>query len=330
MTVFQKPAITPAQQIKLLKSRGLVILDEKRALCFLEAISFFRLTPYMRPFQHNDDAHQFKDGVEFNQITRLYEFDRHLRLLVIDAIERVEISIRAKISNSLCNKYGPHWYLDKKYFKTKYDHQRLLKSIASKQNIALEDYRRECIRIDKLQSSDSNHKECLKHKRQQESYARHYSLTYSEPKLMPGWAMLEELSLGELSHLYKGLAKDKDKKIISSSFSLYPPLLDSWLHTLTVIRNICAHHSRLWNRELGIKPVHPTQKDFIWPFYLKCHTQHTRIATVLSILHYIMQWVSPDTNWYNHLLNLFERFPEIPIKQMGLVENWNKDEFWQE
>lgn len=330
MTVFQKPAITPAQQIELLKNRGLTIIDEQRALCFLEVVSFFRLTPYMRPFQHNNDAHQFKEGAKFSQITKLYNFDRHLRLLVIDAIERVEISVRAKISNSLCTKYDPHWYLDKQYFKNNYNHQRLLQSIRDKQNTALEDYKRECIRIDKLQSSDSNYKAFLKQKRQQESYARHYSLTYTKPELMPGWAMLEELSLGELSHLYKGLAKDKDKKMIASGFDLYPPLLESWLHTLTVIRNICAHHSRLWNRELGIKPVHPTQKDFNWPAYLQGNTQHTRIATVLSILHHIMQRISPDTNWHNHLLDLFKNFPEIPIKQMGLIEGWNEDIFWHE
>ena len=75
MAVFTKPAITPAQQIELLKQRGLIILDETRALCFLEAVSFFRLTPYMRPFQHPDNRHQFLYGTKFSQLTRLYDFD---------------------------------------------------------------------------------------------------------------------------------------------------------------------------------------------------------------------------------------------------------------
>lgn len=90
------------------------------------------------------------------------------------------------------------------------------------------------------------------------------------------------------------MPKDKDKKIIAEGFDLFAPLLESWLHTLTVIRNICAHHARLWNRELGIKPASPTQKDFCWPSYLdknhpllaeckKSESQYLYIAVVLAL-----------------------------------------------
>ncbi len=327
--VFTKPAITPKEQMELLKKRGLAILDESRALCFLEAVSFFRLTPYMRPFQHEDNSHLFKDNTKFSQLTQLYNFDRKLRLLIIDAIERTEVAVRAHISNTLCKKYGPHWYLDNCHFKSTYDHQRLIQSIKDKQQSALDDYNRECARINKLQTIDDGHKQKLKLKRKQESYARHYALTYDQPALMPGWAMLEELSLGELSHLFKGLAKDKDKKIIAKGFNLYPPLLESWLHTLTVVRNICAHHARLWNRELGIKPARPTQKNFLWPVYLNKDHQHTRIATVLTMLHHMMQQVSPDTNWRKNLFDLFDAFPGIPLNSMGLNTHWKDDNFWK-
>ena len=123
MAIFTKPAISPMQQLELLKQRGLIILEESRALRFLEVVSFFRLTPYMRPFQHSNNDHLFKNGVEFNQLTRLYDFDRRLRLLIIDAIERIEVAVRARISNVLGQKYGSHWYLDKSHFKKSYDHQ---------------------------------------------------------------------------------------------------------------------------------------------------------------------------------------------------------------
>lgn len=328
MAVFTKPAITPTQQLDLLKERGLIILDEPRALCFLEAISFFRLTPYMRPFQHGDNRHQFIKGTKFNQLSKLYDFDRRLRLLIIDAIERTEVAVRAHISNQLNQKYGSHWYLDNQHFNKSYDHQRLIQNIRDKQQFAREDYNRECLRIDGLQTADDTYKKNLKRKRQQESYARHYALTYHQPELMPSWAMLEELSLGELSHLFKGLAKDKDKKIIAGGFDLFAPLLESWLHTLTVIRNICAHHARLWNRELGIKPASPTQKDFSWPIYLDKSHQHTRVAVVLSILHHMMQRVSPDTHWHGRLFDLFDEFSEISLASMGLSKQWKEDEFW--
>lgn len=329
MAVFTKPAINPDEQLKLLKKRGLTILDEPRALYFLEAVSFFRLTPYMRPFQIGNCDHQFKVGATFSQLTRLYNFDRRLRLLIIDAIERIEVAVRARISNELCNKYGAHWYLEKAHFKKIYQHDRLLQTIREKQQSALDDYSRECRRIDALKTSDEQYKAWLKGKRQQESYACHYVSTYHQPELLPGWAMLEEISLGELSHLYKGLARDKDKKSIANGFALYPPLLESWLHTLTVIRNICAHHARLWNRELGIRPVYPTQKDFSWPSYLNREHPHTRVATVFSILHHMMQQISPDTGWHNRLFLLFDDFHDIPLSSTGLPNDWKNDVFWQ-
>lgn len=82
MESFTKPAIDVEEQLQLLKSRGLKILDESRARCFLQAVSFFRLTPYMRPFQQPDDPqHHFRPGAGFRDLSRLYDFDRRLRLL---------------------------------------------------------------------------------------------------------------------------------------------------------------------------------------------------------------------------------------------------------
>lgn len=329
MNTFTKPAITVSQQIQLLKERGLAIQDESRAALFLEAVSFFRLTPYMRPFQQpGDNQHRFKADACFRQISQLYDFDRRLRLLVMDAIERVEVATRAHITNHMGPKYGAHWYLDKNLFKTGYDYARLLDRVTEKQKNALRDYQKECARIDRAKQTDDQHKTRLKQHRAQESYARHYPLTYCQPPYMPGWALLEELTLGELSHLYKGLAKDADKKAIAKPLNVAAPLLESWLHTLTTIRNICAHHSRLWNRELGIKPEQPKSTQITWPEYLNPHSPHTRIAVVLSVLHHLMQQVSPNSLWHFRLTELFNEFKEIPLFSMGLPEKWQEDQFW--
>ncbi|MBU3824933.1 MAG: Abi family protein [Candidatus Oceanisphaera merdipullorum] len=327
MKPFAKPAITVGEQLQLLKTRGLRIQDEARATLFLEAVSFFRLTPYMRPFQvANDPKHLFRPDANFRQLSRLYDFDRRLRLLVIDAIGRVEVAVRATLSNQLGPVYGSHWYLDRNLFKDHYDHARLLNSIEKKQQKAKQDYQQE---IKRIVHSDVEKRGLLQQKRAQESYARHYSLTYEEPTLMPGWAMLEELTLGELSHLYKGLAKDSDKKKIAKELAVSAPLLASWLHTLTTVRNICAHHSRLWNRELGIKPELPKSTNFSWPSHLSKPVQHTRIAVVLAALHHLMRQVSPNTLWHQRLFEMFQEFPEISNRAMGLPIDWFTDPFWQ-
>ena len=329
MMTFNKPAITPEQQLSLLEERGLLIIDRPRALAFLQSVSFFRLTPYMRPFQKNTQ-HNFIDGTGFRQLADLYDFDRRLRLLVIDAIERAEVAIRGHISNHMGTNYGSHWYLEPLYFKNQAQHDRLLEEIKRKQDNELRDYHRECSRIEKL-NTDTARKTQLKQKRQQESYARHYALTYQTPELMPNWAMVEEITLGTLSHLYKNLSKDSDKKAIARGLGLEAPILESWLHTLTIVRNICAHHSRLWNRELGIKPATPKSKRIVWPNYLQKGNAalHTRAAVILPILQHFMKHCAPHASWKQRLTELFSEFPNIHLPAMGLPEHWQQDPFWQ-
>lgn len=329
MTIFNKPAIAPEHQLALLAERGLNIQDQDRALAFLNAVSFFRLTPYMRPFQSGTD-HTFTPGTGFRQLTELYDFDRRLRLVVIDALERTEVAIRAHLSNCMGATYGSHWYLETQYFKNTGQHQRLLDDIAEKQQKELAAYHSECTRIDQLTTTPER-KEELKQRRKNETYARHYALTYTQPALMPNWAMTEEITLGALSHLYQNLGRDRDRKTIARALGLEAPLLQSWLHTLTVIRNICAHHSRLWNRELGIKPAIPKSDQIAWPDYLRHRNPalHTRISAVLPILQHFMHQCAPHASWKQRLLDLFEEFPQISLRAMGLPDNWYQDPFWQ-
>ncbi|GFM77138.1 peptide ABC transporter substrate-binding protein [Pseudomonas cichorii] len=329
MKPFSKPAIDIPAQLDLLKKRGLTIQDEGKAHCFFEAVSFFRLTPYMRPFQVSEDAeHGFRPGTQLKELTRLYDFDRRLRLLVIDAIERIEVAARAAISNHMGPKYGAHWYLEVHFFQRTYRHQALLDSIRSKQEKAHQDHSRECQRIDASQASDAR-KTLLKSLRTKESYARHYTLTYNAPDLMPAWAAMEEITLGELSYLFKGLARDADKKAIARRMALPGPLLQSWLHTLTSIRNICAHHARLWNRELGIRPELPKTVNFPWPTYLQQPGQHARMFTVLCILNLLMRQVSPHTSWDRRLHEQLNEFADINLSAMGFPPDWQNDPFWQ-
>jgi abortive infection bacteriophage resistance protein len=328
MRSFSKPAIDVPAQVELLKRRGLCIQNEARAESFLRAVSFFRLSPYMRPFQQPEDIeHRFRDGSQFRQLTRLYDFDRRLRLLTMDAIERIEVAARAAISNHMGPVHGCHWYISPQMFHPAFDHQRLLTSLSIKQSNATRDYQRECERIDRLHADDKR-KSILKRHRSKESYARHYPVTYADPPLMPGWAMLEELTLGDLSHLYKGLARDSDKKVIAKSLGLAAPLMQSWLHTLTTIRNMCAHHSRMWNRELGIRPKLPRKATFLWPGHLFKPGPHTRIFSALCILNHLMHQVSPHARWNQRLYQLVHEFPDVSLKAMGFPADWHQDPFW--
>lgn len=332
MRTFEKPALTVEQQLQRLIDRGLEVTQPDRACHFLQVVSYFRLSAYMRPFesaeQLPDGEHRFHPGTRLRDLTTLYDFDRRLRLLVIDAIERIEVATRAIITNHMCVQYGPHWYIQAENFNSNYRHHELMDEIARVQQRAVADYERECQQIENSRMPAASKQNRLA-RRRKESYARHYVLTYNTPTLMPAWAALEELTLGQLSHLYKGLARDQDRKSIAHCFGLTAPLLTSWLHTLTTIRNYCAHHARLWNRELGIKPKFPESQQVPWPHVLRTGADNRRLFPVLALLCILMRKVSPNTSWDHRLAELLRAFPTIHLPAMGFPEHWLEDSFWQ-
>jgi abortive infection bacteriophage resistance protein len=342
MTQFTKPAINVTKQVERLQQRGLNIQFPERAEKYLEVISFFRLSAYMRPFQypkaHQEFEHQFKQGSEFKQIVDLYAFDRELRLLVMDAVERMEVAVRATLNNVMGTKYqtdescsGSHWYLNKSLFKRNYQHDRLLKEIEDKQEKEAKELQKDIKKINKSRANDELKQERIE-RRVRENYPRFYQASYTDPKLMPGWAMAEELTLGSISHLYSGLAKDSDRKAIAKRFDLPQEVLESWLHTLNFIRNCCAHHSRLWNRELAIQPKIPYGD--IWQLPVRLEPSQVqpsrRIYMILLMLAHLMRQISPDSQWHNKIRALIMLHPEVPLFPMGFTNNWQEHEFFQQ
>lgn len=89
---FNKPALSLLAQVKLLKSRGLIINDDQRVIRYLEHIGYYRLSAYMIPFYNDKKVHQFKESTSFDDLLNLYIYDRKLRLLLLEAIERIEVS----------------------------------------------------------------------------------------------------------------------------------------------------------------------------------------------------------------------------------------------
>ncbi|WP_434602535.1 Abi family protein [Pseudomonas sp. Z4-7] len=134
MRPFDKPALSVEQQLELLKRRGLHIANDDRAMRFLEVVTLFRLSPYMRPFQEPDPEHTFKPGSTLKAIVDIYRFDGSLRRITMDAIERVEVAIRATISNHMCPKYGPDWIADASIFSSSYSHPDLLRPLREQLN----------------------------------------------------------------------------------------------------------------------------------------------------------------------------------------------------
>jgi len=303
MKPFCKPALSVTEQLTLLENRNLLIKDSRQAKQFLEVISLFRLTPYMRPFQdQKDPKHIFVNGTTLQHITDLYFFDRQLRSLVMEAIEPIEVATRAKINNHMSTKYGTHWYTHKKYFKNHQEHAKLLENLNTKQQMEKRHYQREVTRIKGSKAEPEIQKQRIE-QRKRDNYFRYYCHTYTSPDLPPSWAVLEELSLGTLSYLYKNIALDQDRKKIANQFNLPKDVFSSWLHTLTFIRNICAHHARLWNREIAITPKIPK--------ILGTQASNRRLPIILEILDYMTKNISPEMKWKEKLNALINESPTI-------------------
>ncbi|WP_223457446.1 MULTISPECIES: Abi family protein [unclassified Pseudomonas] len=326
MRPFDKPALSVEQQLELLKQRGLQVVNDDRAMRFLEVVTLFRLSPYMRPFQEQGPEHTFKPGSTLKAVVDIYRFDGSLRRITMDAIERVEVAMRAAISNHMCPQYGPDWIADASLFSSSYPHDNLLRPLRDQLNKERNKLGREIDRIKKSTQGDGVQQQRIEN-RMRDNYFRFYGSTYAHPELPPAWAVLEELSLGTVSTLFNAIGKSVDKKAIASRFNLPFEVLASWLHTLTFIRNCCAHHSRLWNRELSIRPSLP--KEWVIPNAPGDRPQpKQRLYIVLTMLAYLTDLISPDSQWKLRLAEIMDQQELGYLRLMGFPDHWKRQLQW--
>ncbi|HEJ6164831.1 TPA: Abi family protein [Pseudomonas aeruginosa] len=327
MRPFDKPALTVEQQLELLKNRGLTVANDERATRFLEVVTLFRLSPYMRPFQEPGPDHKFKEGSSLREIVEIYRFDANLRHQVMAGIEKVEVAMRACLSNHMSPSYGADWFCDKSLFQRDYRHADLLKPLRDKIQNEKGKFERESDRI-KTGTQTDIQKQARIESRMRDNYFRFYGQTYSGPELPPSWAVTEELSLGTISTLYGALARPADRKAIARRFGVAQEVLASWLHTLTFIRNCCAHHARLWNRELGVRPKLPNSWDI--PLVPAGRPRpKDRVYIVLTVLAYLTDTVSPDSRWKAGLIALVENCRDDALQQMGFPDEWRNQPQWK-
>lgn len=311
--VYNKTPLSFADQIALLKKRGLIINNEPKALSYLQEINYYRLSAYFLPYQSAKDV--FEPHITFEQIINTYTFDRELRLLVFDCIERVEVAIRTQLIYTMALHYNDsHWQDNQNHFITPYYNKigNLVNPFADFQAI-----------ISKAKTA-----------RTPETFIRHYTQNYQKPSNPPCWMCFELLTIGELSHLYRGLKNNADKKRISDFFDVHHTVFTSWLHTLTYIRNICAHHSRLWNRDLAIEPEKLLKPKGAW--ISKPFENNKRVFYFLCVLRYMLLRANPTNSMIQKLDNLFNKYPTIPIQFLGIPSdgegnllNWKNEPIWQ-
>lgn len=255
---MSKPSKSIKEQIALLQSRDMQFKDVNDAPHFLNNISYYRLKGYWWELQDDKVNHHFAPNSYFEDVIDLYNFDRHFRLVVFNAIERIEIALRTKLIYHLSLSYGPHWYINPSIF---------------------QDAKRFTSFLGKINMDMSNSSE--------EFIVKHFE---NHPNEMPeSWKALEVLTLGTLSKLFSNLKHQlPEKNRIATEFGLNnQKYLVSWLLTITVIRNIIAHHSRLWNRVIINKYDWPQTSPKPILSYIPNNHQQRKIFPILSAIIYI-------------------------------------------
>lgn len=298
---FTKIFIPVEQQIEVLQQRGLSVNDLIKTRHRLNTVSYYRLSAYFKSFQINRDNHNFKPNTTFDDIWRLYVFDRELRLLVLDVLERIEITLRTALSNRMSEKYSIHWYLSKKPFSPKWFRQNKLNR--SPYDLFMQEIKEIC----------ANKKE---------DFIKHYYNKYNEPTYPPSWMVVECLSFGKCTSLFRNLVKLEDKKAICKVFGYHPRVIESTLEAMRYTRNICAHHARLWNRWFVYAPKH---LNAFGPFKTKPRSLHEQLFIISKLL----QKISPNSSWKTRLYKLFEKYERFPGPAMGFINNWRDDPFWE-
>jgi abortive infection bacteriophage resistance protein len=299
---YSKPPLILTDQVQtLLINRGLLVADTNLAAHCLSNINYYRLSAYLRYFQvENDPTHTYKGGSTFDQAMNLYRFDRKLRLLVFDEIERIEIAVRTQIIYHYAINHGANWYEDEKLYKT---------------SVFKDDF----VQIFKKELGKTT-----------EVFIKHYSSNYDTSFLPPSWMSLEIVSLGQVSRLYKNLRSNSIKKAVADNFGVQETVLESWLESLSYVRNICAHHSRLWNKKIPKTPALPVARNIKgqWIIILPHQSKYNRLFLSFAIMRYFLQFISPKTRFSQKLKDLLNEYPDVNNKSLGFPLNWGTDPFW--
>jgi len=294
---YKKHPLTYAEQADLLISRGLSA-DRDTLIETLKNVNYYRLSGYLYPFRNADDS--FEEGTSLDIIWRRYRFDRQLRFLLLDAIERVEVALRSRLVYYFVHQYGAFEYLDKEHLP----------------NLSQEQY------------DDFKQKLTLEISRSKEAFVVHFKQTYGDNHDMPPlWIACELFSFGLFLTFYRGIEKSMQQRL-ARDLGIPDVVLFSWLLVLNNLRNLCAHHGRIYNKSFKIKLPTNAKKYPTWfnPFPIA----EKKLFTVLTVLKYLLSYFASKSRWHVRLNSLIEEYDDIPQNIMGFPENWKESVFWKD
>lgn len=294
---FSKSYKNALDLVTLLQSRGLIVSDAQQAERYIQNIGYYRLSAYMYPFlQEPKSHHQFKNGTLFEDVLRLYRFDKKLRVLLFNEIEKIEISIREAIMNLVAEETGDIYWL------TNPNHFHNQSIFFNSHNLLQREYAKST-----------------------EFFIEHFKCTYWEP-FPPAWILGELLPMGNVNIYFRNLKDKSIKKCVAKRFHLHAPVFESWLSVLTLTRNACCHHSRVWNK---VNKIIPNDMKGMTDPWIIMETDKRRVYFNICIIRFFLNIISPSNDFRSKIQWLFIDFPEIDIAALGFPPGWEMEPLWQ-
>ncbi len=302
-------------QLALLQQRGMIVEDNAKALHYLAKLGYYRLSGYFYPFRQFDGegrrADQFAENTYFNDVLALYMFDKQLRMLAMDALERIEVAVKVEVayllgeSNVLAHEDSTFFQPDSVNFqhaKWLVTYQKLLDREKGKKDVRSE---------------------------RQSSFVQHHIHAYGGA--LPIWVGCEVWDFGTLSNLFRGLKPEYSNQIATKYGISSGKGMSSFLYTFNTVRNISAHHGRLWNRGIVGRA---SLKSVKGPQWQKLNNEQT--FTAFCLMQWMMQNICPNSSWKIRVKEVLDGFPEIRgaavsevnLQRFGLpkgmdLERWN-------
>lgn len=325
MVDYTKPWLSIDEQVAKLRGRGVEMDSEEFAAELLRAVGYYRLTGYLYPFRESKrvtDADgtvhvrildPYRGGTSIEHAARIIAFDRRLRLLMLDGLERIEISLRMQTGYVL-GRRSPFAHTDRATFVSSFT-QPGKEATASSHDQWWE-------RVNARQSGSD------------EAFVTHFRNKYNGR--MPIWALTEILEMGQLVRLYGGLSNSLATEIAHAYGAPSKRVLLSWLSSLNYVRNVSAHHARLFNRKLVVAPSRPAIGKVPLLDHLRAEETAKEVFglyNAIAVTAYLLRSVDSNSGWPGRLVDLIDTFPATPtftIASMGFPAAWTTLGLWRQ
>lgn len=282
--------------------------NETKAAFYLNHISYYRLKGYWWDMQSDKKGHKFFSNACFENVIERYNFDRQFRLVLFDAIEIIEIALRTKMIYHLSQTYGGLWYLEDSIVEDKDVRKKLIHGL-----------KKDFYRSGEIFAKNFKKKHATKENNLESN---------EDPD---AWIIFEIATFGTLSKIFKNLKHQLPEKAkIANEMGLnFQSDLSSWLEAITYLRNIIAHHSRIWNRTMAKRPAIIKKAKMQWLQKEINDVQKKKPYYIISTMIYLCNSIDPQNNIKQKILDLFQKNPTIPIYKIGFLNNWNQEPMWK-